>query len=151
MLFQSTFSHFQLKPFHSALLPGDPAHQTRRVAHVDLVPRWAGGGRTVPVRDCHPETGQRRRGGNKIRRKSAQHPNTPSQSKKIYNEALSSTSGQYYKHMTIVDDDSSVIIKWSSKLIDAARGVIYDHHMFIVQATDGSTIPKYKLLCFKPP
>ncbi len=37
--------------------------------------------------------------------------------------------------MTIINDDSSVIIKWSSKLIDAARGVIYNHHMFIVQAT----------------
>ncbi len=44
--------------------------------------------------------------------------------------------GLYYKHMTIVNDDSSVISRWSSKLIDAARGVIYDHHMFIVQATD---------------
>ncbi len=40
--------------------------------------------------------------------------------------------------MTIVNDDSSVIIKWSSKLIDAARGIIYDRHMFIVQATGGS-------------
>jgi len=38
--------------------------------------------------------------------------------------------------MTIVNDDSSVVIKWSSKLIDIARGVIYDRHMFIVQATD---------------
>jgi hypothetical protein len=37
--------------------------------------------------------------------------------------------------MTIVNDDSSVIIKWSFKLIDAARGIIYDRHMFIVQAT----------------
>jgi hypothetical protein len=27
--------------------------------------------------------------------------------------------------------------------------VNYDHHLFIVQATDGSTSPKYKLLCFK--
>jgi hypothetical protein len=45
------------------------------------------------------------------------------------------TSGLYYKHMTIVNDDSRVIIKWSSELIDTARGVIYDHHMFIVQAT----------------
>jgi len=43
--------------------------------------------------------------------------------------------GLYYKHMKIINDDSSIIIKWSSKLIDAARGVIYDRHMFIVQAT----------------
>ncbi len=38
--------------------------------------------------------------------------------------------------MTIVEGDSSIVIEWSSKLIDAARGVIYDRHMFIVQATD---------------
>ncbi len=43
--------------------------------------------------------------------------------------------GLYYKHMTIVNDDSSVIIKWSFKLIDAARGVVYDRHMFIAQPT----------------
>ncbi len=38
--------------------------------------------------------------------------------------------------MMIVNDDSSVVIKWSSKLIDATIGVIYERHMFIVQATD---------------
>ncbi len=36
-------------------------------------------------------------------------------------------------HMMIVNDNSSVIITWSFKIIDAARGVIYDRHMFIVQ------------------
>ncbi len=46
------------------------------------------------------------------------------------------TCGLYYKHTTIANDNSSVVIKWSSKLIDAARGVIYDRHLFIVQATD---------------
>jgi hypothetical protein len=50
------------------------------------------------------------------------------------------TSGLYYKHMMIVNDESSVIIKWSSKLIDATRGVIYDRHMFIVQGTGLSAI-----------
>ncbi len=44
--------------------------------------------------------------------------------------------GLYYKHMTIVNFDSSVIIKWNSKLIDTARGIMYDCRMFIVQATD---------------
>jgi hypothetical protein len=44
--------------------------------------------------------------------------------------------GLYYKHMTIVNDDSSIIIKRSFKLIDTAKGVIYDCHMFIVQAAD---------------
>ncbi len=48
------------------------------------------------------------------------------------------SSGLYYKHMTIVNDDSSIIIKWSFKLIDATRNVIYNCHMFIVQATDVS-------------
>ncbi len=42
--------------------------------------------------------------------------------------------------MTIVNDDASIIIKWSFKLIDAARGIIYDRYMFIVQATDVTTI-----------
>ncbi len=42
--------------------------------------------------------------------------------------------------MTIINDDSSIIIKLSFKLIDATRGVIYDRHMFIIQATD----PKLK-------
>ena len=46
-----------------------------------------------------------------------------------------STSGLYYKHMTIVNEDSSIAIKWSFKLIDASRGVIYYRHMFIVNAT----------------
>jgi hypothetical protein len=43
--------------------------------------------------------------------------------------------GLHYKHVTIVNDDSSIVTKWSSKLIDAARGVIYNRHMFILQAT----------------
>ncbi len=47
-------------------------------------------------------------------------------------------TGRYYKQMTIVNDDSSVIIKWSFRLIDATGDVIYDLHMFIVQATTWS-------------
>ena len=43
----------------------------------------------------------------------------------------------YYKHMMIVNDAFSVVSKWSSKLIDDARVVIYDRNMFIIQATDG--------------
>ncbi len=46
----------------------------------------------------------------------------------------------YYKHMTIVNDDSSVVSKWSFKLIDGARGVIHKRHMFIIQATTVSLI-----------
>jgi hypothetical protein len=39
--------------------------------------------------------------------------------------------------MTIVNDDSRVINKLEVSLTDDARVVIYDCHMFIVQATDG--------------
>jgi hypothetical protein len=37
--------------------------------------------------------------------------------------------------MTIVNDDSRVINKLEASLTDDVRVVIYDHHMFIVQAT----------------
>ncbi len=43
--------------------------------------------------------------------------------------------GRYYKHMTIVNDDYSVVSEQSFLLIDDARGVIYDRRMFIIQAT----------------
>jgi hypothetical protein len=45
------------------------------------------------------------------------------------------TSGLYYKHITIVNYDSRVINKFGASLTDDARVIIYDHHMFIVQAT----------------
>jgi hypothetical protein len=45
------------------------------------------------------------------------------------------TSGLYYKPMTIVNDDSSVVNKLEASLTDYTRVVIYDHHMFILQAT----------------
>jgi hypothetical protein len=44
-------------------------------------------------------------------------------------------SGLYYKPMTIVNDDSRVINKLEASLTDEARVIIYNHHMFIVQAT----------------
>ncbi len=37
--------------------------------------------------------------------------------------------------MTIVNDNARVIIKLEASLTDDARVVIYDCHMFIVQAT----------------
>jgi hypothetical protein len=45
------------------------------------------------------------------------------------------TSGLYYKQVTIVNDDSSIISKRSLKLIDGPRIIIYDLHRFIIQAT----------------
>jgi hypothetical protein len=41
-----------------------------------------------------------------------------------------------YKPMTIVNDDSSVINKLETSLTDGAKVVIYDRHVFIVQATE---------------
>ena len=38
--------------------------------------------------------------------------------------------------MMIVNDDSRVINKLEASLTDDARVIIYDHHMFIVQATE---------------
>ncbi len=46
------------------------------------------------------------------------------------------TSGLYYKHVTIINDASSGINKLKASLNDAARGVIYERHMFIAHATD---------------
>jgi hypothetical protein len=37
--------------------------------------------------------------------------------------------------MLIVNDDPGIINKLGASLTDYARVVIYDHHMFIVQAT----------------
>jgi hypothetical protein len=44
-------------------------------------------------------------------------------------------SDLYYKHMTIVNDDSSIVSGQSFKLIDDAGGVIYYCHLFIIRAT----------------
>ncbi len=43
-------------------------------------------------------------------------------------------SGLYYKHMTIVIDDSRVVKKVETSLTDKARVIIYYRHMFIVRA-----------------
>jgi hypothetical protein len=45
------------------------------------------------------------------------------------------TSGLYYKPNTIVNDNSRVVNKLETSLTDDTRVVIYDHDMFIVQAT----------------
>jgi hypothetical protein len=43
-------------------------------------------------------------------------------------------SGLCYKPITIIDNDSSIVNKHETSLIDDARVVIYDRHMFKVQA-----------------
>jgi hypothetical protein len=45
------------------------------------------------------------------------------------------TSGLYYKHLMIVNYDSSIINKFGASLTDDAAVVIYECHKFIVQAT----------------
>ncbi len=45
-------------------------------------------------------------------------------------------AGMYYKHVTIINDDSSIIHKLEASLTDDARVIIYVCHMFIVQATE---------------
>ncbi len=45
------------------------------------------------------------------------------------------TSGLYYKRVMILNDNSSIINKWSFKLIDDAWVVIYNRKRFIIHAT----------------
>ncbi len=47
--------------------------------------------------------------------------------------------GQYYKHMTIVNDDSSIINKCVASLTDATRVVIYNCTMSIIKAAHLTT------------
>ncbi len=44
--------------------------------------------------------------------------------------------GLYYKHITIVTDDSRAVNNLETSLTDDARVIIYNRHMFIAQATD---------------
>ncbi len=46
------------------------------------------------------------------------------------------SGGLYYKPMMIINDDSSVVNELEASLTDDDRVVIYDRHMFIVQATE---------------
>jgi hypothetical protein len=41
----------------------------------------------------------------------------------------------YHKHITIVNYDSNIVSKFGASLPDDARVVIYNCHMFILQAT----------------
>ncbi len=57
--------------------------------------------------------------------------------KKFYSTGLQGlkTCGLYYKHMMIVNYASSIVNKLKALHNDDARVVIYDRHVFIVQAT----------------
>ncbi len=47
----------------------------------------------------------------------------------------------YYKQITFVHDDSSVINKFEASLTDDTRVIIYDRHVFIVQDTGFLSLP----------
>jgi hypothetical protein len=66
---------------------------------------------------------------------------------------LSKISGLYYKHIVTVNYDSSIVSKLGASLTDDARVVIYDCHMFKVQATYSVQVehltvpnPRYRIL-----
>jgi hypothetical protein len=44
--------------------------------------------------------------------------------------------GLYYKHVTIINDDSGIVSKCGFKLIDDARVIIYNRSVFIIQTSD---------------
>jgi hypothetical protein len=44
-------------------------------------------------------------------------------------------SGMYYKYITILNFESSIVNKLVPSLTGDAKVVIYDHYMFIVHAT----------------
>jgi hypothetical protein len=53
-----------------------------------------------------------------------------------FNRRGAVSCGLYYKPIMIVNDDSRIVTKFETSLTDDARVIIYDRHMFIVQATD---------------
>jgi hypothetical protein len=55
----------------------------------------------------------------------------------------------YYKHVTIVDDDSRVLSKGSFKLIGDPRVIIYDCHRFIIQAKGLMAIDTRQKILYK--
>jgi hypothetical protein len=57
---------------------------------------------------------------------------------------LSGSSSLCYKPMIIVNDNARIIKNLDASLTDDARVIIYDSHMFIVQAT-GFTAKEYIL------
>ena len=60
-------------------------------------------------------------------------------------QVFHASSGLYYKPVMIANDNSRVVNKLETLLTDNARVVIYDHHMFVVPATDHASKPNPKL------
>ncbi len=59
-------------------------------------------------------------------------------------------SGLYYKQMTIINYASSIVNKLKALNTDDARVIIYNHHVFIVQATGVLIYHTLKFTCFWP-
>jgi len=55
-------------------------------------------------------------------------------------EIFDQSCGPYYKNITIVNYDSSVINKFEASHIGDARVIIYDHHMFKPRATGNNQL-----------
>ncbi len=55
------------------------------------------------------------------------------------------TCGLYYKHIMIINYDSSVLNKFGASLTDDARVIIYDRHLFMAQATGHFPQPNISL------
>ncbi len=58
--------------------------------------------------------------------------------------------GLYYEPMKIVNDNSSVINKLEASLTDDDKVIIYDRHMFIVQATGVDFLSQQSFLYVHP-
>ncbi len=66
-------------------------------------------------------------------------------------EARGESFGLYYKLVTIVNYASSGINKLRASLNDDARVIIYDRHMFIVQATGANPVKDFWIKFTPPP
>ncbi len=64
------------------------------------------------------------------------------------NMMANSWGGQYFKHMTIVNDDSSVIISEAPSLLTTLV-VIYDRDNVIRQATGANVIKLFMVVSFE--
>ncbi len=53
---------------------------------------------------------------------------------------FSSCSGLYYKYITIVNDESSVVNMWRVSLTDDTRVTVYDRNTFIIQAAGAAPV-----------
>jgi hypothetical protein len=60
------------------------------------------------------------------------------------------TNGLDYTHITIVNDDTSVVNKFEASLTDDARVIIYDRHMLIVQTKSEEDYSRSPFLWLAP-